>query len=190
MSTPTAEQDPPMRKGLTKAYKEHLRERLRTIEDIVGYLSACHDEGPEVFQLGVKDVIEFARATPPVSADHEKVARWVVNRSINTVSEGDEVERIAERIVQEYKRSLTYMSSDAAEWKLTQMIVSALISPLTTARQGENEYQRGVDAGREEAAGIAESISGEVSHRQIEIAHAIAVKIRARIGKGVEKDGK
>jgi hypothetical protein len=66
------------------------------------------------------------------------------------------------------------------------MIASALIGPLAAARQGENEYQRGLDAGREEAAGIAESISGEVSHRQIEIAHAIAAKIRSRIGKGVE----
>lgn len=44
---------------LAKPYKDHLRESLKTIEDFVGYLSACHDEGSETFKLGVKDVLEF-----------------------------------------------------------------------------------------------------------------------------------
>lgn len=68
---------------LTKPYKEHLRESLQTLEDYVGYLSACHDEGAEVFQLAVKDVLSFAaRAYSPVTVDEaaqraaEKIAKF------------------------------------------------------------------------------------------------------------------
>lgn len=43
-----------------KPYKEHLRERLQTVEDYLGYLNACHEEGPDTFALAVQDVLEFA----------------------------------------------------------------------------------------------------------------------------------
>jgi hypothetical protein len=82
-------------------------------------------------------------------------------------------EKVAEGIARDF--SYTFLGQDDQE-----ALADRIAAALTT------QCQRGVDAGREEAAGIAESISGEVSHRQIEIAHAIAAKIRSRIGKGVE----
>ena len=48
---------------LTKPYKEHLRERLKTADDYRGYLDACHAEGPETFALAVQDVLDFAATT-------------------------------------------------------------------------------------------------------------------------------
>ena len=52
---------------LTKPYKEHLREILKTDEDYVGYLSACHNEGAATFALAVRDVLSFVRS-PVTSA--------------------------------------------------------------------------------------------------------------------------
>lgn len=54
---------------LTKPYKEHLRESLKTDDDYVGYLSACHAEGAETFALAVRDVLSFVRA------DHERIVK-------------------------------------------------------------------------------------------------------------------
>lgn len=48
------------RQRLTKPYKEHLREQLKTPDDYRGYLDACHAEGPETFALAVQDVLEFS----------------------------------------------------------------------------------------------------------------------------------
>jgi hypothetical protein len=59
--------------GPVKPYKEHLRERLNTTDDYVGYLDACHKDGPETFALAVQDVADFVGAAMR-SACIEKVA--------------------------------------------------------------------------------------------------------------------
>lgn len=40
------------------SYKKILREKLSDPEQAAEYLTACYDEGPEVFLLGLRDVVE------------------------------------------------------------------------------------------------------------------------------------
>jgi probable addiction module antidote protein len=42
----------------TVSYKKILREKLSDPEQAAEYLTACYDEGPEVFLLGLRDVVE------------------------------------------------------------------------------------------------------------------------------------
>jgi probable addiction module antidote protein len=42
----------------TTDYKERLLEDLKDLEYATGYLTACYEEGPDVFLLGVRDVAE------------------------------------------------------------------------------------------------------------------------------------
>lgn len=39
-------------------YKERLLEDLKDLDYAAGYLTACYEEGPDVFLLGVRDVAE------------------------------------------------------------------------------------------------------------------------------------
>ena len=39
-------------------YKKRLLEDLQDLEYAAGYLTACYEEGPDVFLLGVRDVAE------------------------------------------------------------------------------------------------------------------------------------
>jgi hypothetical protein len=79
---------------LTKPYKEHLRESLKTDDDYVGYLSACHDEGPETFALAVQDVLSLARTQPSLSdaikvveeCEYENVAVDVILQRLKSLS--------------------------------------------------------------------------------------------------------
>lgn len=44
-----------------KSYKEHLRENINNWEDAFGYIRECAKDGdPDVLQLAVRDVWEFA----------------------------------------------------------------------------------------------------------------------------------
>ncbi len=45
----------------TIEYKQILLEKLRNIDYAAGYLTACYEEGIEVFLQGIKDVIEANR---------------------------------------------------------------------------------------------------------------------------------
>lgn len=42
----------------TVSYKKILREKLSDPEQAAEYLTACYDEGPEAFLLGLRDVVE------------------------------------------------------------------------------------------------------------------------------------
>jgi len=42
----------------TMSYEKILREKLSDPEQAAEYLTACYDEGPEVFLLGLRDVVE------------------------------------------------------------------------------------------------------------------------------------
>jgi hypothetical protein len=66
-------------KPQAKSYKEHLLERIQTPDDALGYLNACHDDGPEAFQRGVQDIWEF-RAT----ADSARRAAEQIVRQMNS----------------------------------------------------------------------------------------------------------
>jgi hypothetical protein len=82
--------------------------------------------------------------------------------------------------------------------KPCELFVGDAIRALPAARQGENEYQRGLDAGREEAAKIAETFKGGYSVNHVDgllepdpdgpwcLGGDVASAIRSRIGKGVE----
>jgi probable addiction module antidote protein len=39
-------------------YKERLLEDLQDLDYAAGYLTACYEEGPDVFLLGIRDVAE------------------------------------------------------------------------------------------------------------------------------------
>lgn len=39
-------------------YKDVLFEKLRDLDYAAGYLTACYEEGPDVFLLGIRDVAE------------------------------------------------------------------------------------------------------------------------------------
>lgn len=56
---------------LTKPWLEHLRERLTTLDEQVAYLSACHDEGPDTFELGLRDVLGIERQAGADAARRE-----------------------------------------------------------------------------------------------------------------------
>jgi len=42
----------------TVSYKKILREKLDDPEQAAEYLTACYEEGPEVFLVGLRDVVE------------------------------------------------------------------------------------------------------------------------------------
>lgn len=42
----------------TKDYKDSLLEDLKDLEYAAGYLTACYEEGSDVFLLGIRDVAE------------------------------------------------------------------------------------------------------------------------------------
>lgn len=48
------------KRRLTKPYKEHLYETLKTTDDYRGYLSACYEDDSETFALAVQDVLDCA----------------------------------------------------------------------------------------------------------------------------------
>lgn len=70
---------------LTKPYKEHLRETLKTIDDYRGYLDACHVEGPETFALAVQDVLDLAATRMREAC--AAALRELVKSNVNTAAE-------------------------------------------------------------------------------------------------------
>ena len=42
----------------TVSYKKNLRKKLADPEQAAEYLTACYEEGPEVFLVGLRDVVE------------------------------------------------------------------------------------------------------------------------------------
>lgn len=59
---------------LTKPWIEHLEERLKTVDDFAGYLSAAFAEGKDTFYLAVRDVtlITHKRAATAVLEQERK----------------------------------------------------------------------------------------------------------------------
>ncbi len=49
-------------------YKVHLYEQLRDAEHAAGYLTACYEEGPDAFLLGLRDVTEANGIIPALTA--------------------------------------------------------------------------------------------------------------------------
>lgn len=67
---------------MTKPYKEHLRETLKTAEDYRGYLDACHKEGPDTFALAVKDVLDLTATNTRVNVE---AAVWIATRDFKGI---------------------------------------------------------------------------------------------------------
>jgi probable addiction module antidote protein len=63
----------------TVSYKKILRERLDDAEQAAEYLTACYEEGPEVFLVGLRDVVEahggVARAAELSKLNRESLYR-------------------------------------------------------------------------------------------------------------------
>ena len=97
---------------LTRPYKEHLRETLKTTDDYIGYLNACHEEGPETFALAVRDVTEFA-ATAMRTACVEKVKTIHQERlrDLRSLTEKGEVEQEDA----EYERAVLFVLSNVID---------------------------------------------------------------------------
>ncbi len=62
-------------------YKEILRKKLDDPEQAAEYLTACYEEGPEVFLLGLRDVVEaqggVARAAELSKLNRESLYRLI-----------------------------------------------------------------------------------------------------------------
>lgn len=54
-----------------KPWLQHLKEQMKTFDDYVGYVSACYDEGPETFALGLHDVLGMERQAGADAARRE-----------------------------------------------------------------------------------------------------------------------
>ena len=65
----------------TVSYKKILREKLDDPEQAAEYLTACYAEGPEVFLVGLRDVVEaqggVARAAELSKLNRESLYRLV-----------------------------------------------------------------------------------------------------------------
>ena len=65
----------------TVSYKKILREKLDDPEQAAEYLPACYEEGPEVFLVGLRDVVEaqggIARAAELSKLNRESLYRLV-----------------------------------------------------------------------------------------------------------------
>lgn len=76
------------RLSLFGSYKKILREKLSDPEQAAEYLTACYDEGPEVFLLGLRDVVEaqggVARLAELSKLNRESLYR-LVSRNGNPV---------------------------------------------------------------------------------------------------------
>ena len=63
----------------TVSYKKILRTKLEDPEQAAEYLTACYEEGPEVFLVGLRDVVEaqggVARAAELSSLNRESLYR-------------------------------------------------------------------------------------------------------------------
>ena len=63
----------------TVSYKKILREKLNDPEQAAEYLTACYEEGPEVFLVGLRDVVEahggVARAAELTKLNRESLYR-------------------------------------------------------------------------------------------------------------------
>ena len=63
------------------SYKNILREKLNDPEQAAEYLTACYEEGPEVFLVGLRDVVEaqggVARAAELSKLNRESLYRLV-----------------------------------------------------------------------------------------------------------------
>jgi probable addiction module antidote protein len=70
----------------TVSYKEILQRKLDDPETAAEYLTACYEEGPEVFLIGLRDVVEaqggVARAAKLSKLNRESLYR-VVSRKGN-----------------------------------------------------------------------------------------------------------
>jgi len=55
----------------TRDYEDYLAERLKDPEEAAGYLTACLEEGPDVFLLGVRDVARAQGGMKRLSEDTE-----------------------------------------------------------------------------------------------------------------------
>ena len=70
----------------TRSYEEFLFENLKNPEEAAGYLTACLEEGPDVFLLGVRDVAK-ARGGMKKLAEDTDLAREALYRMFS--EEGD-----------------------------------------------------------------------------------------------------
>lgn len=65
----------------TVSYKDILRKKLGDPEQAAEYLTACYEEGPEVFLVGLRDVVEaqggVARAADLSKLNRESLYRLV-----------------------------------------------------------------------------------------------------------------
>jgi len=65
----------------TVSYKKILREKLDDPEQAAEYLTACYQEGPEVFLVGLRDVVDaqggVARAAELTKLNRESLYRLV-----------------------------------------------------------------------------------------------------------------
>ena len=65
----------------TVSYKNILRKKLDDPEQAAEYLTACYEEGPEVFLVGLRDVVEaqggVARAAELSKLNRESVYRLI-----------------------------------------------------------------------------------------------------------------
>ena len=55
----------------TRDYEDYLDEKLKDPEEAAGYLTACLEEGPDVFLLGVRDVAKAQGGMKKLSEDTE-----------------------------------------------------------------------------------------------------------------------
>jgi probable addiction module antidote protein len=55
----------------TRDYEDYLAEKLKDPEEAAGYLTACLEEGPDVFLLGVRDVAKAQGGMKKLSEDTE-----------------------------------------------------------------------------------------------------------------------
>ena len=62
---------------LTKPWIEHLEERLKTVDDFAGYLSAAFTEGKDTFYLAVRDVTLIThRRAATAALEQERKRIW------------------------------------------------------------------------------------------------------------------
>jgi probable addiction module antidote protein len=66
------------------SYKKILRQKLNDPEQAAEYLTACYEEGPEVFLVGLRDVVE-AQGGVARAAELSKLNRESLYRLISRV---------------------------------------------------------------------------------------------------------
>ena len=79
----------------TVSYKTILREKLDDPEQAAEYLTACYEEGPEVFLVGLRDVVEaqggVARAAELSKLNRESLYRLISRNGNPRLSSLDSV---------------------------------------------------------------------------------------------------